>query len=62
MPSPYLTDAGLAVPRGADSLALFRERYETLTGLTGAIDWEADAVLGPISAIVGASKRHVAVI
>lgn len=53
MPSPYLTDAGLAVPRGADSLALFRERYETLTGLTGAIDWEADAVLGPISAIVG---------
>lgn len=53
MSSTYLTSAGLAVPRGADSLATFRERYETLTGLTGAIDWEADVVLGPVSTIVG---------
>lgn len=51
MPSPYLTDAGFTAPRGADSLATFRARYEALTGLV--IDWEHDVVLGPVSVIVG---------
>lgn len=49
MPAPYLTDAGLTAPRGADFLATIRGRYEEITGLT--IDWSADVVLGTLTTI-----------
>lgn len=47
---PGLSDAGLVVPRLADFLELIRDDYEAATELD--IDWDADLVLGSLTAIV----------
>lgn len=47
---PGLSDAGLVVPRLADFLDLIRDDYEAATELD--IDWDADLVLGSLTAIV----------
>ena len=45
-----LTDNGLEVPRAADLRQIFRDAYESATGLV--IDWDRDTVLGPLSVVV----------
>ena len=44
-----LTSAGFSPRRSSDFLTIIRDKYEALTGLD--IDWEADVVLGNLTAI-----------
>ena len=50
MPTFGLDDEGYTAPRAADFLSTIRDRYQAETGLT--IDWDADVVLGLLTAIM----------
>lgn len=52
MSSPYgLTPAGFVAPRALDFLAVFRARFEQDVNNGNPYDWDADQILGVISAI-----------